>query len=105
MLAFTTKLDPRNLLIDLAFLGLSTITSAGPLPLADGPCPSADLRRAVAFFGAAAFGALGFRAGASGPASPPEPSRGFDLLATMRSCLSCCRLWICDERRRPVPAG
>ena len=67
MLAFTTYAEPRNLLIDLAFLGLSTITSAGRSPLATDSESLSDFAPdgrpwqrgalAAARFGAGFFGA------------------------------------------------
>src|SRR5690606_35151367 len=61
MLALTTNLEPKNLLIDLAFFGLSTITSDGPSP---GAAAAADFRRevlpAAAFARGAAFGFAAF---------------------------------------------
>src|SRR4051812_35627337 len=45
MLALTTNAEPRNLLIDLAFFGLSTITSERPL----GASPAVAARGFVAF--------------------------------------------------------
>src|SRR4051794_9074948 len=55
MLALTTNAEPRNLLIDLAFFGLSTITSERPL----GPSPPDAGRPTFAFDFAGAF-AFGF---------------------------------------------
>src|SRR5262249_49734157 len=55
MLALTTYPEPRNLLIDLAFFGLSTITNDRPDPLLS----AAALRGAVAFGLAADLDALG----------------------------------------------
>ena len=47
MLALTTYLEPRNLLIDLAFLGLSTITREWPPPPRAGTSPAPALRRGL----------------------------------------------------------
>src|SRR4051794_25317507 len=78
MLALTTYAEPRNLLIDLAFLGLSTITSDRPLPPSGADrtlAPVAFLAgEAAAFFvdeAGAFFGALaeGFAVLVSGDGS------------------------------------
>src|SRR5262245_10463759 len=90
MLAFTTYLEPRNLLIDLAFLGLSTITSAW-LPRGASSA-AADFRGA--FFGAPLprltvdfaddrLGTAGFEVLPLPSVAAPE-----DFLATVSSYLS-----------------
>ena len=82
MLALTTNPDPRNLLIDLAFLGLSTMTKVRPLPPASlvSDLDAAGVRRRVA----AALGAAVLRVLVSGEA--PEPVLDLvDLRATISS--------------------
>src|SRR4051812_39436291 len=55
MLALTTKPEPRNLLIALAFFGLSTITSAWPDPGPASPLVAAEARRLVVGFAVVDF--------------------------------------------------
>ena len=104
MLAFTTYFEPRNLWIDLAFLGLSTITSAGPSPLADGPSPAAALRRRRllrrGLTGRPALLARGLGTGLGVRSIPRIRLACHDAIL-----LSCCRFGLCDERRRPAPEG
>ena len=95
---------PRNLSIDLAFFGLSTITKDGPLPLADGSAFSAALRRAGAFLAEAALAAPRFFTGDSACAHRPGRSAILDLLATVRSHLSCWQLAACVDHRLPSTA-
>src|SRR6187551_3667535 len=53
MLALTTKAEPKNLLIDLAFFGLSTMTNerplGPPLPVEGRPSVAFDFAVALAF--------------------------------------------------------
>jgi len=58
MLAFTTNLEPRNLLIDLAFFGLSTMTRLRPRLPTGGVELSSEARAAFALAGLAAVEAL-----------------------------------------------
>ena len=61
MLAFTTNLEPRNLLIDLAFFGLSTMTRLRPRPpptAGDGASSADRGALALALVGLAAVEAL-----------------------------------------------
>ena len=82
MLALTEKPEPRNLLIDLAFLGLSTMTRAIPLPAAP---PFSDLDAAgVRRLAAAALGAAAFRVLVSAEAAEPFVDL-VDLRATITS--------------------
>src|SRR5579875_1370923 len=104
MLAFTTKSRPRNLSIDLAFFGLSTITRDGPWPLADGSAFSTALRRAGAFFVEAPLVAPRFFTGDSARAPSAGPFCVLDLLATVRSHLSCCQVAYCVDHRLPATA-
>src|SRR5262245_34459792 len=60
MLALTTNRGPRNLLIDFAFFGLSTITSDRP-PRPAGAASAASTRLGVADFDRAAVVALRVR--------------------------------------------
>src|SRR5277367_1366199 len=97
MLALTTKPDPRNLLIDRAFLGLSTMTKVRPLPPA---LPFSDLDAAVlGLRGVAALGAAFFRVLASGEA-PELVVDLVDLRATISSDPVIPKLFW-----SPIPAG
>jgi hypothetical protein len=69
MLALTTYPEPTNLLIDRAFFGLSTMTSAGPSPLRLAAPVPADFRPIARLERAAFVVAARFRTGAFAPAA------------------------------------
>jgi hypothetical protein len=109
MLAFTTYVDPRNLLIDLAFFGLSTITREWPLESGSTLPPDffVVFFPAPEAFGFEDLGAVRFRD--SGFSALPlslgvDPG---DFLATMSSYLSSSVLtaWVDPSRPSPTREG
>ena len=79
-------------MIDLAFFGLSTMTRDGPPPLPEGSTAPSYLRRAPPPERGAFAVVVRFRAEAGDEEPFGRRLDGLDLLATMRSYLSCSAL-------------
>src|SRR5271165_1229561 len=102
MLAFTTYLGPRNLLMDLAFLGLSTMTREWPpLPRA-GASPAPALGRGL--LGDRDVDPVAARLRGAGFGGLPSPLVvvAADFLATVSSYLSSSNSTVSVDPSRPT---